>query len=74
MSPADEFPLAVGGGMDLFDFGAPGIAGNDVVTGARGLKYKPGDHLEVGLAYEIPWNQRWDILQDRLSLDLIIRF
>lgn len=73
MSSADEFPLAVGG-MDLFNFGAPGIAGNDVVTGAWGLKYKPGDHLEVDLAYEIPWSQRRDILQDRLSLDLIIRF
>lgn len=73
MSSADEFPLAVGG-MDLFNFGAPGIAGNDVVTGAWGFKYKPGDHLEVGVAYEIPYTNREDILKDRLTVDLILRY
>ena len=73
MSSADAFPLAIGG-MDLFNFGAPDITGNDVVTGAWGLKYKPSDHLEVGLAYEIPLSHRRDILQDRLTLDLILRY
>lgn len=73
LTSADEFPAAVGG-MDLFNLGSPGIAGNDVVTGAFGVKYKPRDNMELGVAYEIPYSHQRDLLQDRLTVDLIIRF
>lgn len=73
MSSADEFPLPVGG-QDLFNFGAPGITGNTVVTGAWGVKYKPSQNLELGIAYEVPLTSRKDIIDDRLTVDLILRF
>ncbi|MFO0919474.1 MAG: hypothetical protein U0872_14335 [Planctomycetaceae bacterium] len=73
MSNGTAFPAPIGG-LDLFNFGSPGIAGNDVVTGAWGLKYKPNKHVEAGIAYEIPLSSRRDIIQDRLTVDLILRF
>lgn len=73
MSSGTAFPVAVGG-QDLFNFGSVGIAGNDLVTGGYGLKYKPSQHLEIGVAYEIPYTRRQDIIQDRLTVDLILRY
>jgi hypothetical protein len=73
MSNGTAFPVPVGG-MDLFNLGSVGIAGNDVVTGAWGVKYKPNQNLELGIAYEIPYSTRRDILQDRLTVDLILRY
>jgi hypothetical protein len=70
---ADEFPVAVAG-LELFNLGSPGVAGNDIVTGAFGIKYKPRTNLELGIAYEIPYTHKRDILQDRLTVDFIVRF
>ena len=50
------------------------LDGDDIVTGGYGVKYKPNDCLEIGLAYEIPYTERRDIIQDRLTLDLIVRY
>lgn len=61
-------------GLDLFNLGATDVNGHDIVTGAYGVKYKPNGHLELGIAYEIPYTERKDILQNRLTVDMIIRF
>lgn len=73
MSNGTAFGLPVGGG-DLFNLGAVGVAGNDMVTGAYGVKYKPNQNLEIGVAYELPYTSRRDLLQDRLTVDLILRY
>lgn len=73
MSGADAFPVPVGG-QDLFNLGSTGIGGNDVVTGAFGVKYKPRTNMEIGVAYEFPYTRRKDIIQNRLTVDLIVRF
>ena len=73
MSGANALPLPVGG-MDLFNLGATGIGGQNTVTGAYGLKYKPRPNIETGICYEIPYSQRHDIMQNRLTVDLIIRY
>lgn len=73
MSNGTAFPAPVGG-HDLFNLGSVGIAGNDLVTGAYGVKYKPNQTWELGLAYEIPYTTRRDVIQDRLTFDLIIRY
>ncbi len=73
MSNGTAFPLPVGG-HDLFNLGSVGVAGNDLVTGAYGVKYKPNQTWELGLAYEIPYTTRRDIIQDRLTVDLILRY
>ena len=73
LSNGTQFPAPVEG-VDLFNLGSTNVLGHDIVTGAYGVKYKPNQHLEAGLAYEIPYTERHDILQNRLTADLIIRF
>ena len=68
-----RFALPIEGG-DLFNFGAPGIAGNSIVTGAFGLKYKPNRNLETGVAWELPLTDRRGVLDNRLTLDCIFRY
>ena len=49
MSSGKAVPLGVEG-LDLFNLGSTGVAGNDIVTGALGVKYKPSAGLELGFA------------------------
>jgi hypothetical protein len=62
------------GGMDFFNFGSTGVAGDDVLTWAFGLKYKPTTLSELGIAYEIPVTDNRDVLENRLTFDAIIRY
>ncbi len=73
MKSGSNFPLPVEGG-DLINLGAPGIAGNNIVTNAYGLKYKPTRNLEAGVAWEFPLTERRGILDNRLTADLILRY
>lgn len=61
-------------GGDLFNLGATGVAGNDIVTGAIGGKYKPTDLSEIGLCWEVPLTDRRDVLDNRLTADFIVRY
>ncbi len=61
-------------GGDLFNLGSAGVNGNDIVTGAIGVKYKPNRYYEVGLAWEVPLTERRDVLDNRLTADLILRY
>jgi hypothetical protein len=61
-------------GGDLFNFGSGNVAGNDIVTGALGLKYKPTQLQEIGCALEAPVTNRRDVLESRLTLDWIVRY
>ncbi len=61
-------------GFDAFNLGSGGVDGNDIVTGALGAKYKPNRTTEVGFAYEVPLTERRDIIDSRLTVDLILRY
>lgn len=61
-------------GLDVFNFGSNNVAGNDIVTGALGLKYSPSVKREYGIAYEVPLTERKDVLQSRLTIDAIFRY
>lgn len=61
-------------GGDLFNFGSTGVAGNDIVSGAFGLKYKPSRHQEIGIAWELPLTERRDVLENRITVDWILRY
>lgn len=61
-------------GMDLINLGASDVAGNNIITMAWGVKYKPQANREIGLAYEIPVSSRNDIMDNRLTVDYIIRY
>lgn len=61
-------------GLDIINLGSPGVAGNDIVTMAAGMKFKPNGHNEIGVAFEYPLTEREDILDNRLTVDWNIRF
>ncbi|MFK7818098.1 MAG: hypothetical protein AB8G99_05235 [Planctomycetaceae bacterium] len=61
-------------GQDLFNLPVNDVTGNDLVTQSVGLKLKPTASTEVGLAYEFPISGFDDVIDDRLMLDLIVRF
>ena len=73
LSETDAFPVAVEG-LDLFNLGSVGVKNNDIVTGALGFKVKPSGNTEIGLAWETFLTDRRDILQNRLTVDLILRY
>ena len=59
MSSATAFGLPVEGG-DLFNLGSVGIAGDDLVIGAVGLKIKPSSQTEIGVSWETYLSDRQD--------------
>ena len=61
-------------GLDVINLGSPGVAGNDIVTSAAGVKFKPHGNTELGVAFEFPLTERRDILDNRLTVDWIIRY
>ena len=61
-------------GIDLINLGSTGVAGNDLATGALGVKYKPTGNMEIGVAYELPLTDRQDIMRDRWTFDWILRY
>jgi hypothetical protein len=67
-------PPALGEGDGLINLGTTGVAGNDLVTFAVGLKVHCGPHLDLGTAYEVPLSNRQDLLGNRLLAELILRY
>jgi hypothetical protein len=74
MGSGRAFTLAPVEGIDLFNLGAVGVSGNDIVTGALGVKYKPSAAMELGLAWELPLTDRRDVLHDRITFDCVLRY
>ena len=72
---AGENPALAGvEGGDLFNLGSTGVAGNDIVTNAIGLKFKRNRHREFGVAFEYPLTDRRDVLETRITADWIFRY
>lgn len=61
-------------GLDLYNLGSTNVAGNDIVTGAFGMRFKPSCQREYGIAWEAPLTERRDILSNRLTIDMILRY
>lgn len=63
-------------GADLLNFGASNATRNrDLVTTAFGFRSRVTDHVDLGLAYEIPLTSEEDgIMKDRITLDLVWSF
>jgi hypothetical protein len=73
LSSGGAFGLPIEGG-DIFNLGSVGVTGNDLVTQAVGLKVKPRDNVEAGVAFEFPLTERQGILENRWTFDLAIRY
>lgn len=71
-SGAGGIPGVEGG--DLFNFGSTGVTGNDILTSAVGLKFKPSGQQEIGVAWEFPITERRDVLDNRFTFDWIVRY
>jgi len=67
-------PPALGEGDGLLNLGTSGVAGNDLVTLAAGLKAVVSEHLETGVAWEFPISNRKDLIDNRLTFELILRY
>ncbi len=63
-------------GNDLLNLGATNVAGNNIVTMGVGARKRFGQVLkhELGAGYEIPLTARRDLLNNRLYLDVLLRF
>jgi hypothetical protein len=67
-------PPALGEGDGLINLGTSGVAGNDLVSMAVGLKARLGQHADTGVAWEFPVSNRHDLLNNRITAEFIIRY
>lgn len=67
-------PPALGEGDGLVNLGTSGVAGNDLVTMAVGAKARINCRAEIGAAWEFPVSNRKDLIDNRLTCELILRY
>ncbi|MBX3420695.1 MAG: hypothetical protein KF752_03980 [Pirellulaceae bacterium] len=67
------FGLPVHGG-DLFNLGSVGVSGDNLVTQAVGMRYKPKRNVELGSAFEFPLTKQQGLMKNRWNFDLIVRY
>lgn len=67
-------PPALGEGDGLLNLGTTGVAGNHLVTLAVGAKAQLGEHVNFGVAWEFPISNRQDLIDNRLLVELILRW
>lgn len=60
-------------GGDLINLGAADADGS-LLSGALGARYRLTEMLSLGAAYEVPLSSREDILNDRITFDLVWSF
>ncbi len=61
-------------GADLFNFGSNDVEGNDVVTLAAGVRFKINEAIQAGIVAEFPVLKREDLLDFRITADIIFRY
>lgn len=67
-------PASVGEGDGLLNLGTSGVAGNNMVTLAGGLKYKISPYVITGIAYERPVGARKNLINNRVLFEMIFRY
>ena len=63
-------------GQDLFNFGATGADGNNILTGIGGFRFRTCKMFDIGVAYQIPLDRTEGsrIIDHRWNFDLIAKF
>lgn len=59
-------------GIDLVNFGS--TKSGTVATLNSGFRYRFNDHIQIGSGYEFPISSRQDIMQWRVTTDIVISF
>lgn len=67
-------PAVVGEGDGLINIGTSDVTGNDLLTVALGIKAKLKENVELGGAWESPISNRHDLIGDRITAELILRY
>ena len=67
-------PPAFGEGDGLLNLGTSGISGTNLITAAVGLKAAICPNFEVGAAWEFPLTSRKDLIENRLTAEVILRY
>jgi hypothetical protein len=67
-------PPSLGELDGLINLGTSGVSGNDLVTLAVGMKAQLSPHADTGFAFEVPISNRHDFLNNRLIVELILRY
>jgi hypothetical protein len=73
-SGGNRLPNAVGEGDGLLNLGTQGMANRQLVTAAIGGKAIISRYVTVGAAYEFPLTSRHDILNERITVEMIVRY
>ncbi len=61
-------------GRDLFNFGSTAVSGHDELSLAVGARYKFNECIQTGLAVEMPLTSRRDLMDYRVTFDVIFRY
>lgn len=67
-------PAAVGEGDSILNLGTSGVAGNDLITAAIGIKAILCAGIDMGIAWEFPLTGRHDLLNNRILAEVIFRY
>lgn len=62
------------GGLDYANLGTSGITGNDIVSGAVGIRFPVTKNVSLSGAYEIPLTDREDVLSQRVTANVAYDF
>lgn len=61
-------------GYDIFNFGSQGMSGHKYWFISPGFRYKPREWIQTGIAVDLPLLGTRDLLQYRITWDLIFRY
>jgi hypothetical protein len=61
-------------GRDLYNFGAIGVGGHNSFSTAVGVRFKFSEFVQTGVAYEFPIGGHRDLLDYRITFDVIFRY
>ena len=61
-------------GVDYANLGSTDVKGNDIITGALGLRFRLGELSWLGATYERPLTSRNDVFGQRFTIDWMRRF
>ena len=70
----DRLPNAVGEGDGLLNLGTRDMRGKQLFTTAVGAKVKCGEHMYLGGAYEFALSEYKGLLNNRVTVDLVLRY
>lgn len=72
LSNGDHLPLSIGG-LDYTNLGSSDVAGDAVISGGLGFRWKLSPHVSFGSSYQFPFTPKNDdIMGERVTADLTV--